>query len=201
MPLGATVEAQATAPALRESQIGEGPSRAEMVEGATEWIVAAGLGWGAAVFRSSGEERLLLLSASWGRVLTDARGPSRVRGRFSWAVTVIPLFLQLEPERAFGIGVSPLVWRWNFEAQGRVVPYAEVGGGGLWTNTDVPRATARANYVMHVTVAARLRVRGNRMAIVGYSFEHVSNGNRAPRNPGVNAHVLELGWSFIQPPK
>ena len=193
-------EAQATEPAPRESRVDDAPSRAEMIEGATEWIVAAGLGWGAAIFRSSGEERLLLPSASWGRVLTDARGPSRIRGRFSWAVAVIPLFVQLEPERAFGIAISPLVWRWNFEAQGRVLPYAEVGGGGLWTNIDVPNLTARANYVMHATVAARLRVAGNRMAIVGYSFEHVSNGNRAPRNPGVNAHVLLLGWSFVKAP-
>ena len=199
IPLHASTREQATTDERSQSDVQ--PSSRSLQAGASEWIVAAGLGWGVPVFRSSGQERLLLPSLSWGRVLTSAQGPGHVRGRFTWAVAVTPLFVQFEPENAYGIGVSPLVWRWNFDTSGRVAPYAELGGGGLWTTTDVPRETARANYVLHVAVAARVRGPGGPATIVGYRFEHISNGNRAPRNPSVNAHVLLLGWSFVKPPR
>ena len=36
-----------------------------------------------------------------------------------------------------------------------------------------------------------------RGVIVGYRLHHISNGNRVARNPGVNAHMLVIGWTGI----
>ena len=35
--------------------------------------------------------------------------------------------------------------------------------------------------------------------VVAYRFDHISNGNRLARNPGVNAHMVVVGWSRVQP--
>jgi hypothetical protein len=31
--------------------------------------------------------------------------------------------------------------------------------------------------------------------LLGYRFQHFSNGNQLGSNPGVNSHVVLLGWS------
>jgi hypothetical protein len=31
--------------------------------------------------------------------------------------------------------------------------------------------------------------------VLGYRFQHISNGNQLRTNPGVNSHVLLAGWS------
>jgi hypothetical protein len=122
-----------------------------------------------------------------------------LRGRFAWGVEVLPFFVQYHPVRSYGVGVSPLLWRWSFETRGRFAPFVEMGGGGLWTNADVPGETTRANYTAHLTAAVRVLRGGARGALVGYRFDHISNGNRVQPNPGVNAHVLVIGWTLPAP--
>jgi hypothetical protein len=167
--------------------------------GATELTAALGYGVGVALLDSSGGQRYAMPTVSWGRVLTGPRGPSWFRGRFEWAIEVVPLFVQHAPETAYGAGVSPLVWRWNLEPRGRAAPFGEIGGGGLWTTAPVPVGTTRTNFAVHVTAGVRLFGGGRDALVLGYRFDHLSNGNRLSRNPGVNAHMLVAGWSRMRP--
>jgi hypothetical protein len=47
----------------------------------------------------------------------------------------------------------------------------------------------------------RVLIAGRQSLVLAYRFDHISNGNRLERNPGVNAHALHVGWSLLKPPK
>ncbi len=166
-----------------------------VVRGATEWSASAGAARGITFLQSVGGERYLTSQLSWGRVLTDPRGPAWARGRFEWAVEVVPVFAEWSAGKARGIGVTPLGWRWNFEPRGRLAPYAEVGGGALWTSAPIPAATTGSNFTAHAGLGLRVFTAGGHGLVVGYRLHHISNGNRLRRNPGVNAHMLTVGWT------
>jgi hypothetical protein len=162
-------------------------------------MVEGGPALGVVVFHSAGGHRYVMQTASVGRVLTAARGSGWLRGRFSWAVEVMPAFAQYEPTKTYGFGVSPLVWRWNFEPHGKVAPYLELAGGGLWTSEPVPDRTTTSNFTAHAGYGVRLLLRPQQAFVVNYRFHHISNGNRLARNPGVNAHVFLVGFSYLSP--
>lgn len=191
--LAATAQAQDGTP----PDAGAGAPAAEIVLplGADEWSIAGAAGWGVPIFGYGIDNAFAFPALSWARVLTRPAGHGLLRGQFQWGVEVIPLFTQFTPDRAYGVGVSPLLWRWNFEPRAHASPFAELGGGVLWTNRDLPPETTRANYTVHVTLGVRVLGARSRGATIGYRFEHISNGNRANTNPSVNAHAVVVGWS------
>lgn len=167
--------------------------------GASEWMVAAGPAWGDVIFHSAGGHRYALQTISYGRVLMAPRGLGALRGRFEWAIEVVPIYGQYSPERTYGFGITPLVWRWNFEPGGRLAPFAELAGGGLWTRNPVPVRTTTANFTAHAGAGVRYFFRPREALVFGYRLHHISNGNRLDSNPGVNAHVIQVGWSYFRP--
>jgi hypothetical protein len=166
---------------------------------ATEWMVTGGAAYGIVVFHSAGGHRFGLQTVSLARVLTEAHLPGLLRGRFAWAFEVVPVFAQYQPTRTYGFGLSPLVWRWNFEPRGRVAPYVELTGGGLWTTEPIPAGTTSANFTAHGGGGVRFFVRPRQALVINYWFHHISNGNRLERNPGVNSHVVQVGFSYARP--
>ncbi|MGQ0735227.1 MAG: acyloxyacyl hydrolase [Acidobacteriota bacterium] len=165
----------------------------------TEWMVSGGPAFGVVVFHSAVGHRYVLQTISWGRILSAPRLRGVLRGRFEWAVEAVPIFGQVSPSNTYGFGVSPLVWRWNFEPHGRLAPYAELAGGGLWTRDPVPERTTTSNFMAHLGYGVRYFFRPQQALVVGYRFHHISNGNRLDRNPGVNAHVVQIGLSLVRP--
>jgi hypothetical protein len=166
--------------------------------GTSEWMATAGPGLGVPIFHSAAGHRYLLPSLSWGRLLTRPRGPGILRGQFEWSVELVPIFGQLKPEKTYGLGFSPLVWRWNFTPRGRVVQFAELAGGALWTRDPVPARTTTANFTAHVSYGVRYFLTPKAAFVFAYRLHHISNGNRLKQNPGVNAHVLQLGFSLLR---
>jgi hypothetical protein len=167
--------------------------------GADEWMIIAGPGLGVSLFHSEPGHRYLVPSISWGRVLSRPLGPAALRGRFEWAVEVVPLFSQFNPLATYGFGVTPLVWRWNFDPRGKIVPFAELAGGALWTRDPIPADTTTANFTAHAAYGVRYFFRPREALVISYRFHHISNGNRLERNPGVNAHVIQVGVSLMRP--
>lgn len=166
-----------------------------VVRGATEWSASASAARGIAFLQSIGGERYVTTQLAWGRVLTDPLGPSWLRGRFEWLVEIVPVFAAWSAGSARGVGVTPLAWRWNLEPRGRLVPFAEVGGGALWTSAPIPATTTGSNFTAHAGLGVRVFARDQHALVVGYRLHHISNGNRLRRNPGVNAHMLTVGWT------
>lgn len=166
--------------------------------GASEWMVTAGPAMGVKLFNSEGGHRYFLQSLSWGRILSKLRGPGMVRGRFEWSFELVPVYGQYQPERTYGFGITPLLWRWNFEPRGNVAPFAELAGGALFTRDPVPARTTTANFTAHVSYGMRYFFRPHTSFVLSYRLHHISNGNRLERNPGVNAHVLQVGLSLLR---
>lgn len=169
--------------------------------GATEWMISGGPAWGDVIFHSAGGHRYAIQTVSWGRILLGPRGPAALRGRFEWAVEVVPIYGQFAPQHTYGFGVTPLVWRWNFEPNGKLAPYAELAGGALWTKDPVPIRTTTSNFTAHAGAGIRIFIRQREAVIIAYRLHHISNGNRLDRNPGVNAHVIQFGWATVRPRK
>jgi hypothetical protein len=163
--------------------------------GMSEWSAAANVAHGIAILESGGGQQYAMPTLSWGRVLTDLRGPGWMRGRFEWLVEMAPYFTEWGEGSTRGAGVVPLGWRWNFAARGRVLPFAEIGGGALWTTAPIPAGTSSTNFTTYAGVGLRVVGAAGRGLLVGYRLHHISNGNRVSENPGVNAHMLVVGWT------
>ena len=87
-------------------------------------------GGGHSVAGGTGGTGLFNVGLRYGWVLTAPHGPGFLKGSFEYAVDAVPLFLVLQPANtAYGVGVNPLGLKWNFVPRGRLVPYAELGGG------------------------------------------------------------------------
>ena len=183
--LGGTV-----APAAAQSAPDEG-SRFE-----SEWLVIGGVGSAVSVAHSLPDRELAFHAIEWGRVISGEHGAGVLRGRLQMLIEVTPVFVAFQARRAEGVGLSPLMLRWNLRQYRAIQPFVEMAAGVVATNRDVPERTTRLNFSTHAGGGTRLHVAGRWGVVAGYRFQHLSNGNTAPRNPGVNSHVGYLGISY-----
>jgi hypothetical protein len=177
----------------------EGPLAVECVRpgGASdaEWNVAAGAARSVDLFQSTSGRAYAVQTVGYARELTGDLKFIGIRGRFAWGVEAMPLFAQFSPSAIYGVGFAPVVWRWNFPPGPTWSAFAELSMGGLWTSADIPEDTGRLNFTAHWGGGVRRRLRGKNGLLLAYRFQHFSNGNQLGSNPGVNSHVLLLGWA------
>ena len=76
------------------------------------------------------------VGARYGWILTDPILPGPLRGRFEFAVDVVPVFLVVQRTgTAYGFGLNPFALKWNFVPRHGVAPYVDLGGGTLiWSD-------------------------------------------------------------------
>ena len=129
----------------------------------------------------------------YGWILTSPRGPGFLRGNFEYAVDVVPIFWIFQPQgTAYGVAIDPLVLKWNFSARGRVVPYADLDGGALFTNRQAPPGTSRVNFTPSAALGMHiLGKKFNWCAEVRYA--HISNAGLSSINPGINSVQVRIG--------
>jgi hypothetical protein len=129
----------------------------------------------------------------YGWVLTDAHGPSFLKGRFEYALDAVPLYLIFQPTNtAYGVGLNPLNLKWNFVSRGHVSPYIELSGGTLFTTHDVPSHTSAVNFTPSAAFGAQLL--GERWAwTIEGRYLHISNAGLDRLNPGINTFEVRLG--------
>jgi len=133
------------------------------------------------------------LGLRYGWVLTKPFGPGFLRGRFEYAVDVVPAFVVTQRTgAAYGLGLNPFALKWNFAPQRKIVPYVEIGGGVLLTNTEVPPGTSHVNFTPTGAIGLHfLRAKYNWSAEVRYM--HISNAGLSTPNPGINTIQIRLG--------
>src|SRR2546429_9040103 len=108
------------------------------VEGEHEVQIWTGGGHGTNGSQSS--DGVWNVGLRYGLILTAPHGPSFLRGRLEYAIDAVPAFLVFQKQNsAYGVGVNPFAFKWAFDTHGSVVPYFEIGGGTLFTNTQVDR--------------------------------------------------------------
>jgi len=148
---------------------------------------------GHSVSGGRGDTGIFDVGLSYGWILLDSHGPSFLRGRFEYAIDAVPLYLIFQPSNtAYGIGVNPLNLKWNFEQHGRVVPYAELSGGLLFTNHDIPLRTSSVNFTP--SAAFGFHFLGKRFAwTLEGRYLHISDAGLSRLNPGVNTFEMRIG--------
>jgi lipid A 3-O-deacylase len=160
--------------------------------GGHEWQVWTGGGHG--TNGATSDTGVWNVGFRYGWILTDAIGPRPLRGKFEYAVDVVPIFLVTQTTNtAYGIGLNPFALKWNFATKGAVAPYIEIGGGLLLSNTEVPPGASHVNFTPTAAMGVHfLRKKYNWTAEVRYM--HISNAGLASPNPGINTLQVRLGF-------
>jgi lipid A 3-O-deacylase PagL len=130
----------------------------------------------------------------FGLILTAPHGPGFLRGRLEYAIDAVPIFLVVQKTNtAYGAGINPFAFKWALDTHKSVVPYLELGGGTLFTNTKVPEGTSRINFTSSGAAGLHfLRSKYNISAEVRYM--HISNAGLSTLNPGINTTQFRLGF-------
>ena len=133
----------------------------------------------------------------YGLILTKPHGPGFLRGRLEYAVDAVPVFIVVQKTNtAYGVGVNPFAFKWALATRGSVVPYLELGGGALFTNTKVPEGISRINFTTSGAAGLHfLRSKHNISAEVRYM--HISNAGLAAPNPGINTIQFRIGFGLF----
>jgi len=150
-------------------------------------------GGGHSVSGGRGNTGALNAGLRYGWILTGPHLPSFLRGRFEYAVDVVPVFFVFQPTNtAYGAGFDPLGLKWNFERHGRFSPYLELCGGTLFTNKNVPTYTNTVNFTDQA--AFGVHILGARHNVsVELRYMHISNAGLATPNPGINTVQVRIG--------
>lgn len=154
----------------------------------------------------------------FGKVLTMSHGPRWLKSQFEWSAEFMPFWLASYPHQVLtlhepngvtgsnsyfgydirGVTFTPAQLRFNFAARGRFAPWAQIACGVLWTRNDFPSAqTSDVNFTPQLGLGTHLFVRPRRSLDFAVNAVHISNGNTANQNPGVNVTIqASIGFSF-----
>ena len=162
------------------------------------------------------------IEAGW--MLTAPHGTSLLRGRGEAMAEVIPFWLayyprqtqtiyfagtltrptsvQLASYRSHGSSVTPLIFRWNLARRNysRIVPWAQLGVGVLWTNHKFPileGSTCVINFTPQYAVGVNLFDHSRHSINLAVKMVHISNAHLGDYNPGMNKTVqFSAGYSW-----
>jgi hypothetical protein len=136
----------------------------------------------------------------YGWVITAPHGPGLLRGRFEYAVDAVPVFMIFQPTNtAYGAAVNPFALIWDFDTHGRIVPYLDLGGGVLFTNTQVPAGTSKINFTTAGGVGLHF-LTSKLTWSADVRFMHISNAGLETPNPGINTVQLRIGLGWFTHP-
>ena len=167
-------------------------SQAGPVEGGHELQIWTGGGHGTNGSQSS--DGVWNVGLRYGLILTAPHGPGFLRGRLEYAVEAVPLFVVFQKTNtAYGAGVNPFAFKWALDTHGSVVPYLELGGGTLFTNTKVPKGTSQVNFTTTGAVGLHF-LRSKYNISTELRFMHISNAGLSSPNPGINTVQLRIGF-------
>jgi Lipid A 3-O-deacylase (PagL) len=100
---------------------------------------------------------------------------------------------------AYGVGVTPLGLQLDFANGSRVKPFVHVNGGLLVFSESVPLPDAgKLALIGEAGAGVRVFTSERRALSFGVRFHHLSNGDRAGSNRGLNQFVIYAGFSVFK---
>ena len=226
--------AESTSQQLREGSQTQEESKKQLVD-LPEWQIGGFAAGGYPPFYkvhrkfSYGEElEFYNTTLEAGRMLTGIHGRGFLRGRGESVIEVTPFWLAYAPKQVdlvsdpfspspfpnefqaysqHGISITPFLLRWNFlqSSSSRLVPWAQAGGGLLWTAHNFPRGeggfpplpTSRINFTPQVDFGENIFVKKNQSINLGVRAVHISSADLGIYNPGINVLVeFTAGYSW-----
>jgi lipid A 3-O-deacylase len=178
--------------------------------------------------------RFFMLGGQAGKVLINDIGPGPLHGNFEYLIQVFPFWQSYTPtfERQLctgpntcsapyktggtytGLSITPILLRWNFTGSGhrRIVPWAQGGGGMIWTNHKYPAVggppyneftngyaanTSVWNFTPQFGVGMHYFLKPRRSIDFGANAIHISSASLGDKNPGVNASIqFSVGYTW-----
>lgn len=100
---------------------------------------------------------------------------------------------------AYGFGGSPFGIRITPRAPPRLQPFIAGSIGIVYFSQRVPdeRGT-HLNFTFDVGMGVEAYLTTSATLILGYRYHHLSNGFRGTINPGIDAHLLYLGFTLMR---
>jgi hypothetical protein len=134
-----------------------------------------------------------------GKVLTGQHGNGWLRGNLEYAADIIPIYVLPGPvNTAYGGAINPFIMKWNFTGGRTLAPYVELGGGVLFTNTEVPFGTSNINFMPQVGVGMHIFTREKRSVTLDFKYVHISNAGMSVPNPGINTLQFGIGYHWMK---
>jgi hypothetical protein len=100
-------------------------------------------------------------------------------------------------ETRFAFGGSPFGLQANFRPRKKVQPFFGMSLGFLLFNKTTPNVTGKKlNFSTEGGVGIEYRLRDRKALTFGYKFYHISNASRGVENPGYDAQLLYVGYTF-----
>ncbi len=157
-----------------------------------------------------------------GRLLSALHGPGPLRGRAEAMFEIMPFWLAHYPKQAlvyvdrlrsgtetqpgfgpfnmYGASVTPFLIRWNFQRHPdtRILPWAQVGGGLLWTNHKFPiviGSTSVINFTPQLGAGLSSYVRQHQSVDLALKVVHISSAGLGDYNPGI-PYTLQFSTGY-----
>jgi len=163
------------------------------------WDLGLWAGGGFSVPGGTKDTQVINAGARVGKVLTGEHLDGFMRGQFEWSADLMPLYYVVQPAKsAYGAAFNPLNLKWNFTSSPRVIPYLEMGGGVLFTSTEVPVLTSTTNFLTHAAFGLHFLQKQNKALTLTTRFEHISNAGLSSPNPGVNTVQFTIGMNWFK---
>ncbi len=176
-------------------------ARTRVTKGTLEFGLLGGFWKGNNLFQnapSTNREAIYILP-QLGLVLTDELGSGMLAGNVEGLIEPVAAHYY-EPFSASLFGGS-LVLKYNFLSFGRWMPFWDAGAGMSWTDLAprIPEQSTQFNFILQTGPGVSYFVSENLAITAGFRFHHISNANIGDRNTGLNAWLLNLGFSFFSP--
>ncbi|HYA12772.1 MAG TPA: acyloxyacyl hydrolase [Syntrophales bacterium] len=104
-------------------------------------------------------------------------------------------------QNIYGSGISPVGLQMNLRRGCVLQPYVSGTVGILYFTDNVPVAgSSNFNFMFGFGAGVEIWYQENQSIILGYKYQHISNANTAPQNPGVDSNLFYIGfaWSWRQ---
>ena len=98
----------------------------------------------------------------------------------------------------YGAGLAPIGVRFAFEGFARWRPYFATNVGFVMFEERVPATGTKFNYTWDFGVGAQIFVREDQALTLGYDWKHISNAYSGETNPGFDANILYVGYSYFR---
>jgi len=136
---------------------------------------------------------------------------------FSWTIDAVPVAVlsvtrftivptasgsftvQRSRDHTYAAGLSPIGLKLNFRRSQTLQPFVNGTAGFLYFSKDVPvPGAARFNFTFDFGGGVHIVKNSGRAITIGYKYQHISNGDRSPINPGVDVQMLYAGFSIFK---
>jgi hypothetical protein len=169
----------------------------EYRKGSIEWRLTGGGALPVDVSSARPDRRLSFGAVEIGRIMTAKHGPGILAGQLELSVLMMPIVVR-GPEDFWGVGLTPVSVRWAFSGK-LVRPFVDMSAGLVLVDWKTPGpGRVPANFNEQIGVGVRVGHARRPGFLVGYRFQHISNGSRSHPSPGVDTHLLYAGASFLK---